>query len=344
MRTTGDHVPHPTASLTAAAWRQLTSQPVKRTMYTDEPHVARGWRSATQSLGPRPGWMLQRTALALLRPDALYAQRVDDAISYIAGLGMEPVFAAEVRFTARSAASMWKYQWGGASADRTALMTTLLTAGPSVLVAFRDRADSIRLPSSVRLSAVKGSGHPGERTGGELRSALRSPNRVLTFVHVADEPADILRESAILLGDDERRRLFSALGPGMREMPRLPAASAPPPDLDGGRALARITATVRAAPVDGDDGARAHLLALLEQVRAGERLAWQPFRHAVARSRLAVPLWDQLLAGAAHISYDSLDGRAVISDSGRSGWLAGNGTVLSDAAADVGSRAEEAAG
>ncbi|AJE80908.1 hypothetical protein SLNWT_0532 [Streptomyces albus] len=319
-------------SPSAAEWRQLTSQPVKRAVYADEPCTGQGWQSATEALGDRAAWTLQRSALTVFRPDALFAQRVAAGLAYIAQLGLEPVFAAEVGFTGRTAALMWQHQWGGASPDRTALMTTLLSSGPSLLVAFRERAQTIELPAPVRLSAVKGSGHPAERRGDELRSALHSPNRVLTFVHVADEPADILRETAILLPAEQRRALFSALGAGTRTAPLPPPPAAEAPDLDGRRALTRIIARLeQAAPLRGEDAerARVQLLTTLAQILDGRRLAWGPFRDAVARSGVALPLWDQLLAGAAHIPYDSTDGTSVIPDSGRRGWLAGHGTVLS---------------
>jgi len=320
-------------SSVSAAWRRLTSQTVKHDVYAAEPYMARAWSEAVEQFGDQAAWILQRTAAALFRPDAIVAARLHGAIGYIEDrLGLVPVFCAPVDFTEQSAELVWKYQWGGASADRIALMKSMLTSAPSVLVAFRDPRARIELPASVRLSAVKGSGHPAERAGHELRSALGSPNRVLTFVHITDEPADILREAAILLPPAERRRMFAALRDDGAPLDRrlLPGGSAGI-SLDGREALERILARVAAAPVaDPAAPARERLVAALEAAARGSRLDWIAFRRGLDECDIRLPLWDQLVAGAAYIDYDNVMDRAIIPNSGYRGWLDAAGLVLAD--------------
>jgi hypothetical protein len=120
---------------------------------------------------------------------------------------------------------------------------------------------------------------------------MRSTNRLFTFVHTADEPADVVRELADFFDRDERRRLLAAatgVEPtgDLRLAERVRALEAvhPEHDLDPVRALARLSARpAGAAP-------------LRAAVAAGSRLDWEQIVALAGPVDLGDPavLWDLL--------------------------------------------------
>ena len=61
----------------------------------------------------------------------------------------------------------------------------------------------------MKLWRMKGAALAERRTPEHLRTALRMHNRMLGFVHTPDEPADAVRELAILLDEGALSRLLS---------------------------------------------------------------------------------------------------------------------------------------
>src|SRR5438105_1412054 len=69
--------------------------------------------------------------------------------------------------------------------------------------------------SWVDLVEVLGEASAQLRVEGQLREALQPPNAVVNFVHVADEPADLVRELGIFLARAERREQLARLREGL---------------------------------------------------------------------------------------------------------------------------------
>lgn len=311
-----------------ANWRYLTSQQNKFEVYSREAGFADAWSHACDQLGEHTIELLQRGAVALLRPDALRTGRVNVALDYIETLGLVTVLLLPVRISPWTVDYLWQYQWCAASADRVAMVRTMLTSWESVLAVFRSNDRARELPASVELSAVKGSGHPHERHGHELRSVLGSPNRVLTFVHVADEPIDIVREIGLLLDREQGDKALASLLAVRDQAPRsLRLPDVPAPDrIDADATLEGVIALV------GEHEER--LLRLLTSARQGASLSWTRLRAELRDADVDVPLWDQIVLAAAFGRNDDPPTEAVIPDSGRRGWIAGLGLMAGSAAAN----------
>ena len=139
------------------------------------------------------------------------------------------------------------------------------------------------MPATVRLSNLKGGPDAATRGAGSLRSALRSANRLFTFVHTADEPADIVRELAVFFDRDERRRLL-AEATGVEPAGRPPAGR-PGPRAGGGAPRARPGRPGRAGPAGRPTGRRGRR-------RRAARPRWPPAsRWTGSGSASSPPRW-----------------------------------------------------
>jgi hypothetical protein len=176
------------------------------------------------------------------------------------------------------------------------------------MLLLHDRRPDV-VPATVRLAGLKGTADVARQRPGSLRHMLAQPNRVLSFVHVADEPADIVRELGLLLDRPRRARVLSALAGGRlseADATTLQAAldeaarEARPVDVAG--ALERVTATVRATHTSKP--ARERALRHLDGMAAGRRIPWRDFADALDELGLALDRWDAALLGTSYIVYD----------------------------------------
>jgi len=183
----------------------------KAALYAAEP----GYREALYELARLPGGakavgpLLRSTAMALFRPDAIALSKVDAALDYFGRLGIHPVHAVQVRVGRLAVREIWRYQLTGASGARIRLLDHVLQAGPAILGFFTADTDTPRLPCTVLMADAKGPADVFDRQGWELRPHLHSPNRIEVYVHVGDEPADVLRDGGILLGPAEFAQAIS---------------------------------------------------------------------------------------------------------------------------------------
>ncbi|MFJ9556044.1 hypothetical protein ACIRPH_19675 [Nocardiopsis sp. NPDC101807] len=179
-------------------------------------------------------------------------------------------------------------------------MTMMHTADESMLLLLRDTAYDGVVPAAVRIADLKGSANPAARLPGQLRTRLEPPNPVINFVHVADEPADVVRELGILLDRPQRRRLLSSLA----ERPwddRRDEANAEAARLERtveahgfvlAESLSRIAALPGVTPEDAG--------ALRRAASGGERLSWERLIGIVPPPAPGEPgFWDFVLIGSA---------------------------------------------
>ncbi len=99
---------------------------------------------------------------------------------------------------------LWAYMLRWATAERLLLLDAVAALGPGLLVLW---AHSTPGAVSTRMKALKGSNDPARRCEGPLRGVAGALNRVLTMLHTADDPADAVRELAVLCSWRERAQL-----------------------------------------------------------------------------------------------------------------------------------------
>lgn len=181
---------------------QLTTLDGKATLYGVEPCFRETLHRCAVVGGLHHGELasrVQRIGLAIFRPDSIAHGVTGEILDYLAKLGIHPFFSTSISIDRNLSRELWRYQLNLASAERLQLMDLVFEASPSILALFEMHVE-LPVPCAVVMSDAKGSTDPAGRSGWELRSHLGSPHRVEVHLHVADEPADVVREGGIILG------------------------------------------------------------------------------------------------------------------------------------------------
>jgi nucleoside diphosphate kinase len=208
--------------------------------------------------------LLARTLL-VFKPDAVAGRRVRPVLDGVAEAGFAVVGYTRFRFSPLLIRELWRYQFNIASADRAVVVDILLPAADSLAVVLEDRDwRTGALPAAYRLGDVKGPADPRLRRPEHLRSRLAAPTTLFNFVHTADEPADLLREAALLDLAAGSRLMAAAAAPRpsrptdgaeLADLVSGMEADLPAHDLDALAATARLRARDRYADLlPGPDG------------------------------------------------------------------------------------------
>lgn len=289
-------------------WSTLTRSQTKRDLYDRETYFREGLSDAEDVLGAEAlAAALRDTALLMVKPDGLAAGVLPPVLDYLTEHGFTPAAVREFRFQPFHWRELWRYQLTSATLDRLAVNESLLGAGPALFLLLGSEPGH-RLPAAVRLSTLKGSATLEAQKPGTLRSLLGQPNRVLSYVHVADEPADLLRELGLLFDAPARRELLAGLAHGAltaKDKDVLDTAlqrfAAPTRSLSSADALRRVTEAVdRAEPGPAVESARLRLA----RMARGERVEWRPFLADLAAADVRPDRWDLAVLGTYFIVYD----------------------------------------
>jgi hypothetical protein len=146
----------------------------------------------------------------------------------------------------------------------------------------------------VRLSELKGSASKPNGDGTRMRELLGMPNRLLNFVHIADEPADIIRELGIVFDAAERRTVLDNIaqaldGSGKPDVAALAShlyGTVGEHDLDFGRSLERLVASGAMSP---------EAAARMREAGGSRSLTWSELTRAITLDEHN--RWDFLTVG-----------------------------------------------
>jgi nucleoside diphosphate kinase len=274
-------------------WERLTQSVVKCEVLAVDLYLREAWQQAALVLDDVVD-VLAPLALLMFKPDAVAGRRVRATIEFCERNGFEPIAFADAELTRHSIRELWRYNWDVYTTDRLAMCDHLYTANASALMLLRDERFDGVVPGSVRLAALKGSSDPNARDGTDLRSNLGVTNRVMNFVHVADEPVDIVRELGILVPRLQRGAILTALA--------QPGASRP--DLE--RAIGRIEAVVPRHDLSLDASLDrlavrhpASIATVRQVLSLGRTLHWDEFCILVPPNADDVSVWDFLCVAVA---------------------------------------------
>ena len=294
----------------------LSRLPVKRTLFGTDPYFRDCWDDLAGLYGPYGETVLHRVAALVLRPDAMAARGGRRVIDAVRELGLAPIAVARFRFDRHTTRETWRYQLNIATRERIDVMDMIMPFGESVYVLLQQTTPT-EIPATTRLSAAKGSSLPAGRRPGQLRwIAGPAQASVLTYVHVADEPADIIREMAVFFDRPERIRLLDRLDSGedagaqlALELQHAEEGTAPS-DFSWTGALDRLqSASVARPPWVG----RPEFECLLDAVRQGRSRNWRGLLASAETAALPWSHWDRV-AVAAQLSARHLPLPPVIPD------------------------------
>jgi hypothetical protein len=273
-------------------WRNLVSAPWKEQAFSQDLYLRECWDDVA-CLADDAVAEVDSLALLTFKPEAVPGRRMRPTLDFLTEHGFIAVGIARARYTRHSMRELWRYDWDRYTTDRLALATVMYTAGEALLLILRDVSGVDCAGAAKRLSELRGPAAAEDRRPGQLRALLHPPNEVLNFVHVADEPVDVLREIGIFLDRDERQTLlrgvFAASPPvdlGARmlnEIARLEASCAPH-DLDFERSTRRVE---QVAPGLGNG-----LKRLRDAAHHGERIRWNELCAIVSPAHAQIDVWD----------------------------------------------------
>ena len=235
------------------------------------------------------------------------------------------------RLTGFSWRELWRYQLTTATCDRLAV-NDLVLCRPALLLVLR-HDDPGDLPATVLLASLKGPADVADQRPGCLRALLAQPTKIFSYVHVADEPVDLVRELGVLLDLQARARVLAALRDRtLADADRHVLAEALDEDrrverdMDAPAALKRAADALAALP-DGQRSTPAadRLRADVDRMRAGQRIAWGPFARAVADAGVKLDEWDLALLGASFIAVDVPGEEKMIGSVRPDDWRSGTG-------------------
>lgn len=282
----------------------LTTSEAKATLYSVDTYFAEAWDGLT-SVWPDAVRFAWDHGMLVIKPDAFAGRRAHLILEWLDDAGFVIADARRLRFDRHSIRAEWRYQWNMATPDRKKLMDVLLGLSDCLLVIVRSR-DEIEVPATVRLTDLKGPAEVAKRRPDHLRWKLGLSSAILSFLHTADEPADVVRELGIHVAAPERIALLERLA--CRPDATSEAwtlcdelyAEVPFHDLDPteiGRRLEQVASVDHDGAVDDSE-----LLRLAQQLRdSGECSAWRRIPGLARRCGVPFSQWDEVVLVASNI-------------------------------------------
>lgn len=284
-----------------AVWRSLTRMEEKAQAYGEDPvaraglDVARAGLDVARAGGAELGRALTDVSLVLVKSEALVSGRAAVVADFFDGheISVEETF--DVDLDAARSHALWSYPWTKATSDRMRLHVMMSAGMPSrCLIVRRATASSSPEPLSVWLADRKGTSAREQRRSTDLRTALGMRNRMISFVHCPDEPADVVRDAYVLAGEHGVQRLLAAVTPRRSRSARWydQTDRADAVDLELAGVLDRL-------PADGRAAARAAVDARADGIPRRLQDALEDARRWGADDR-----WDRWVLAAELIAHD----------------------------------------
>lgn len=280
-----------------ADWAQLAAASTKPALFATDIYFRECWAEAAVRWPIDTAGVARRLGLLIFKPDAIVGRRVERAVDFTTRHGFRVVSASIVHLNRHVSAELWRYNWNFATVDRIRLSSLLYDACNTLVLVMANAdpaADRTPVPVSVRLSELKGAASKPAGDGTRMRELLGMPNRLLNFVHIADEPADIIRELGIVFDAAERRALLDdvaqvldGLGPADVATPTSYLyQTVDEHDLDFGRSLERLVANGAMSP---------EAAAGMRKAGGSRSLTWSELTRVIALDKHN--LWDFLTVG-----------------------------------------------
>lgn len=303
----------------------LTKIDRKAECYRRETYFRESLADAREVFGKELWDIVRDSALLMMKPDGLAAAKLPAVHSFLGEHGFHIVGAEPVRLDRLVWRELWRYQLTSATLDRLAVNAHLFTRGEALVLLLRSDPGHPE-PATVRLSGLKGSATLSAQRPGTLRSRLGQPNRVLSFLHVADEPADLLRELGVLFDREDRVRAMQALGRGVLDESggrsleeALREAHAGGVGLEVADALKRVEEAVEACG-PRRDGDLDRLRRDVRTMREGGRIDFRELSDALRRCDVEVDPWDLAVVATSFIRHDDPGEPKVIENPPPGAW------------------------
>lgn len=316
--------------------KNLTKMQEKEVLYATDSYFWEGWDDLVDVAGPQAASIAERHSLVLIRPDAIVSRKVETILVWLVENDFRVVSCLPVTFDRHRVRSLWWYQWNCALRERKDACDILMSATDSLLVTIRSLNDSEW--AARRFARLKGSSNPALAQAGGLRTQLGHKSRMLSFIHSPDEPADFVRELAVMLGAGPRRRLMQEMRDELssstpdkcRDATARVYEGLPEHTLDLREALIRVAEQVeQGLAAEGSDLAAARKM--IDEVLAGRHVDWRDLFRLLDEDGVVYDEWDRI----------TIAGHIIHMDDGKRGPLIPNAPRSDEDAERQGSPREE---
>jgi nucleoside diphosphate kinase len=201
-----------------AALARLSRVDIKREVFAVDTYFLEGLGTFRQLCPGGEAALALGLTLVVAKPEAVVSRRVHLMADWLQGNGYQIVGAESLQFDRHLIRALWGHHWNAMTEDHKAVVDQLVQATPCMVFLVRDvqAGEQAALPAAIRFSRQKGPADPELRTPGQLRHALGFDSLLLNVVHSPDEPADVVRELAVLFDRQDRDRLLAAAVAGGR--------------------------------------------------------------------------------------------------------------------------------
>jgi nucleoside diphosphate kinase len=191
------------ATETVPPW--LSRDPRKRAIYQDDLYFWDGWTAfADACCGEPDEAVLRHLTFVMIKPEAIVGRRIDAILDFVGARGFQVIGAWPVHLSRHAVRALWGYQINCTPLAWAHSLELGVTSGELFVVGLAHALDHGEASTAAELLRLS-KGTTSRPTGDSLRDRLNCPARLLSFVHAPDEPADLIRELAIVC---ERRDRF----------------------------------------------------------------------------------------------------------------------------------------
>lgn len=192
----------------------------KQRAFEADTYFIEGRATLIGAMGPSAKEFAMNHSLLVVKPDAIVGRRVEQVVEWLMISGYAVVGAKVLRFNRHMIRAMWGYHWNAMTEEHKLVVDKLMLSGDALALIVRASArEQTGIPATVMLSGQKGSASPQSRTPGQLRYKVAFKLQLLNAVHSPDEPADLVRELAVLFEREERLQLLQDVVSGVEMSP-----------------------------------------------------------------------------------------------------------------------------
>ncbi len=184
----------------------LTPNIIKQRHFSKDKDYSRALDLLNHTFDSHPNKLsyLWNTAAIIIRPDAIAGHMTSNIFPLLKKHGFFPCAVRVISISEKQVEALWRYQWNVATTERQNLLKRIMTAGQAIYLLLKDETVRKSAPATVHLSYLKGTSRIDRRKLGHLRTAAGPAiANIFSYLHIADDPADVLREQALLFSDEE---------------------------------------------------------------------------------------------------------------------------------------------
>lgn len=188
-------------------WANLTHFTKKREYFSADHCFILSNKIGEYILNDKMAFLLKDYTLLMIKPESFLLNKLQEIFSLLEKYHFSPVYYKFCTVSCIKSAELWKYHWSAATFIRIIVSQKLMSFSEGLILVLKNTNRNEEFASSY-LCSLKGSAIEANRKAHHFRSILKPLNRLLNYIHTADEPIDFIRELGIFFDWDELFRVY----------------------------------------------------------------------------------------------------------------------------------------